>query len=152
VNAYGAFGSVTRERYEIVVAGSAQAEGDDWREYEFRAKPGNPHARPPQVAPYHLRLDWLMWFLPLRGFHSVPVWFARFVDKLLEGDRAISRLLRHDPFSDRPPVRVRALVYRYEFTDWRERVATGAWWRRERVGEFFTSGATLRADEKSREG
>jgi len=69
VNAYGAFGSVTRERLEVVVEGAA---GDrcEWREYEFKAKPGNPRRRPRQVAPYHLRLDWLMWFLPLRTFHG----------------------------------------------------------------------------------
>jgi hypothetical protein len=138
VNAYGAFGSVTRERYEIVLAGSAELEGDDWREYAFRAKPGKPSVRPPQIAPYHLRLDWLMWFLPLGGFHSAPAWFARLVDKLLDGDRAIAKLFRHDPFPELPPQRVRALVYRYQFTDWEERKATGAWWRRERVGEFFS--------------
>lgn len=139
VNAYGAFGSVTRERYEIVLAGSAERHGDDWQEYEFRAKPGKPTDRPPQVAPYHLRLDWLMWFLPLRGFHSVPVWFTRLCDKLLQGDRSITKLLRHDPFPARPPARVRALVYRYQFTDPKEKAATGAWWRRERVAEFYSA-------------
>ena len=36
--------------------------GTTWREYEFKGKPGDPARRPPQVAPYHLRLDWLMWF------------------------------------------------------------------------------------------
>jgi hypothetical protein len=40
-----------------------------WREYEFKGKPGDPRRRPPQVAPYHLRLDWLMWFLAVRRFH-----------------------------------------------------------------------------------
>ena len=68
LNAYGAFGSVTRERYEIVVEGTHAAgegaEATPWQEYEFKAKPGDVRRRPPQVAPYHLRLDWLMWFLP----------------------------------------------------------------------------------------
>src|SRR5262249_48971150 len=65
VNAYGAFGSGTRDRYEVVVEGTEQeVPGSDanWREYEFKAKPGDPGRRPPQIAPYHLRLDWLMWF------------------------------------------------------------------------------------------
>jgi hypothetical protein len=154
VSAYGAFGSVTRQRFEIVVAGSPELQGDDWRAYEFRAKPGDPKRRPPQVAPYHLRLDWLMWFLPLRGFHSVPRWFVRFVDKLLAGDRQLLKLLRDNPFPDRPPQRIRADVYKYEFTDWKERAATGAWWRRERVAEFYAAqSTTLRADhEESRKG
>src|SRR3954469_19222498 len=65
VNTYGAFGSVTKERYEIVVEGTdaeTLGESTTWREYEFKGKPGDPSRRPPQVAPYHLRLDWLMWF------------------------------------------------------------------------------------------
>ncbi len=65
VNTYGAFGSITRTRYEVVVEGTAAAEPDDsavWREYEFKGKPGDPTRRPPQIAPYHLRLAWQMWF------------------------------------------------------------------------------------------
>ena len=38
-NAYGAFGSITRERYEIIVEGSA--DGVSWQEYEFKGKPGD---------------------------------------------------------------------------------------------------------------
>jgi hypothetical protein len=71
VNTYGAFGSVTRERYEVVIEGTDADELSEqtvWREYEFKAKPGDPRRRPPQVAPYHLRLDWLMWFA---GIHRV---------------------------------------------------------------------------------
>ena len=67
VNTYGAFGSVTRRRKEVVLEGAEverPAEAD-WREYEFYGKPGDPRRRPPQVAPYHLRLDWLMWFVAL---------------------------------------------------------------------------------------
>src|SRR5499427_1493443 len=65
VNTYGAFGSITRERYEIVLEGTGDEtlnEQTKWREYEFKGKPGDPARLPPQVAPYHLRLDWLMWF------------------------------------------------------------------------------------------
>jgi hypothetical protein len=68
VNTYGAFGSVTRRRYEVVVEGTLgeAAEGAaEWREYEFKGKPGDPRRLPRQFAPYHLRLDWLMWFAAL---------------------------------------------------------------------------------------
>jgi Lipase maturation factor len=54
VNTYGAFGSVTRERYEVVIEGTDAGELSEqtvWREYEFKAKPGDPRRRPPQVAP-----------------------------------------------------------------------------------------------------
>lgn len=72
VNTYGAFGSITRLRYEIVLEGTDEervTERTHWKEYEFRGKPGNPLRMPPLIAPYHLRLDWLMWFeaMPSRG-------------------------------------------------------------------------------------
>ena len=57
VNTYGAFGSITRTRYEIVIEGSDDS--STWREYEFKGKPGDPARVAPQIAPYHLRLDWL---------------------------------------------------------------------------------------------
>jgi hypothetical protein len=148
VNAYGAFGSVTRERFEIVLEGTAGMgkEGNEWREFEFKAKPGCPRRRPPQIAPYHLRLDWMMWFLPFSAtlvenrlfLPRVPeIWFLRLIEKLLEHDRPTLKLLRSTPFPSAPPARIRAAFYRYEFTTQAERKATGDWWRRERIGEFF---------------
>lgn len=61
VNTYGAFGSITRVRYEVVIEGSEDP-ASGWREYGFKGKPGDPMRRPPQVAPYHPRRAWLMWF------------------------------------------------------------------------------------------
>lgn len=139
VNAYGAFGSVTKVRYEIVVEGTDETNpgpGTVWREYGFKGKPGDPSRRPPQVAPYHLRLDWMMWFAALSTVHAEP-WFVPFAVRLLEGDREVLRLLRHNPFPGAPPARVRARLYRYRFTTRRERRATGAWWDRTPVGDYL---------------
>src|SRR5438552_5431568 len=64
VNTYGAFGSVGRERDEIVFEGmdDTAISGDTkWKEYEFKAKPGDPNRRPPFVAPYQPRIDWQIW-------------------------------------------------------------------------------------------
>src|SRR5262249_15244205 len=94
VNTYGAFGSVTKKRYEIVIEGTDDVFVTDqtrWQEYEFKGKPGNPMRLPPQVAPYHLRLDWLVWFLPFsvtvtRGgieMAGYELWFLRLIKKLL---------------------------------------------------------------------
>lgn len=137
VNTYGAFGSVGRERYEVIVEGTdaQDLEAAEWREYEFRGKPGDPRRLPRQFAPYHLRLDWLMWFLPLSRRYGEG-WFLAFLLRLLEGDGAILRLLRHNPFPDRPPVYVRAVLYHYRFTSLGELRATHAWWVRTPVGEF----------------
>ena len=138
VNTYGAFGSVSRVRDEIVVEGTLAedpASDADWREYDFRGKPGDVRRLPPQVAPYHYRLDWLMWFLPLSPLYGER-WFVPFLIKLLEGDRATLRLLRRNPFPDRPPTLVRARRFRYRFTSWREWRATGGWWSRAPIGDF----------------
>jgi hypothetical protein len=59
------------------------------------------------------------------------------VERLLEGDRDTLRLLHRNPFPDRPPVHVRARLYRYRFTTGRERRDTGAWWHRTYVREFL---------------
>jgi hypothetical protein len=137
VNTYGAFGSVTRQRFEIVIEGTRDPDGrTGWQEYEFRGKPGDPHRRPRQFAPYHLRLDWLMWFAALSPAYAEP-WFPRLARKLLEGDPTTLRLLRHNPFADEPPVVVRARLYLYRFTTWEERRRDGAWWHREPAGEFL---------------
>jgi hypothetical protein len=139
VNTYGAFGSITRVRYEIVLEGTDEdfpTAETAWKEYEFKGKPGDPGRRPPQVAPYHLRLDWLMWFAAMSTPLQHP-WFIALAVKLLEGDPATIKLLRRNPFPDRPPKVMRSLLYRYRFTSWSERRVTGAWWTRTLVGEYL---------------
>lgn len=139
VNTYGAFGSVTRERYEVVLEGTSDADPgpqSQWLEYEFKGKPGDVTRRPPQVAPYHLRLDWLMWFAALSPSFAEP-WLKRLLARLLENDRTVLRLLRHNPFGDTPPEYVRARLYLYRFTTRSQRRESGAWWHRELIGEYI---------------
>ncbi|WP_189297352.1 lipase maturation factor family protein [Streptomyces albospinus] len=139
VNSYGAFGSITRVRREIVVEGTEDAvSGPDtvWKAYEFHGKPGEPSHLPRQFAPYHLRLDWLMWFAALSPAYARS-WFLPFVARLLENDRDTLRLLRGNPFPDLPPARVRARVFRYRFTTWRELRESGEWWHRTAEREFL---------------
>jgi hypothetical protein len=147
VNTYGAFGSITRERYEIVIEGTdAEAPDEEatWRAYEFKGKPGDPTRRPPQIAPYHLRLDWLMWFAAMAS-PLEHTWFIPFIGKLLEGDPATLKLLRRNPFPEHPPRYIRALYYRYRFTTPRERRKTGAWWERTLVGEYLPAASLRRS-------
>ncbi len=139
VNTYGAFGSITRQRYEIVIEGT---DGDAldgaalWRPYEFKGKPGDPAWRPPQVAPYHLRLDWLMWFEAM-GPAPQSRWFFNLLGTLLQGDRGTLGLLRTNPFPDRPPRYLRAQYYLYRFTTPEERRRTGMWWTRQLAGTYY---------------
>ncbi len=136
VNSYGAFGHVTKRRMEVVIQGTAATSLGPavvWKEYEFKGKPGDPRRRPPQVAPYHLRLDWLMWFAALPRLLD-DRWFHALLLKLLENDQSTLELLRTNPFPDAPPTFVRADLYRYRFTSPALRRETGAWWIRSRVG------------------
>ena len=130
VNTYGAFGSVSRERHEIVLEGTTDlvlTPSTIWKEYGFKGKPSDLYRMPPQVAPYHLRLDWMVWFLPFtvvvtpHGIHvrGYEIWFLRFVQKLLSADSGILGLTGNNPFPDRPPAFIRARFYHYTYTDHR---------------------------------
>ncbi|GAA2771772.1 lipase maturation factor family protein [Streptomyces rameus] len=140
VNTYGAFGSVSRVRYEVVVEGTLDdtpREDSDWREYAFKGKPGDPRRWPRQFAPYHLRLDWLMWFAALSPGYAGE-WFGALVERLLDNDRDTLRLLRRSPFPpDTPPRYVRARLFRYRYTSRREWRETGACWERTYVREYL---------------
>ena len=139
VNTYGAFGSVTKTRFEIVIEGTDEpviVEGTKWREYEFNAKPGDVHRKPPVVAPYHLRLDWLMWFAAMSDYRYHP-WILNLTAKLLQNNRTVLQLMGTNPFADGPPKFIRAQLYEYHFTTPEERKRTGNWWKRTYVGEYL---------------
>lgn len=147
VNTYGAFGTVGRERYEIVFEGTDDVmarESSHWKEYEFKAKPGDPKRKPPFISPYHYRLDWQIWFAAIPGVHydlrTLPTpqhypWVVHFVWKLLHNDAGTLGLLARNPFPEAPPRYVRALVYRYKFASLANE--DGQWWTRERVGNWL---------------
>ncbi|MFI9583605.1 lipase maturation factor family protein [Streptomyces sp. NPDC052236] len=147
VNTYGAFGSIGRVRHEVVIEGTDEPEITEdtrWQEYGFKGKPGDVRRLPPQVAPYHLRLDWLMWFAALSPVYALP-WFVPFIGKLLDNDPATLKLLRTNPFPTSPPAYVRARFYRYRFTDRCEARTTGDRWHRTLVGEFVPPVAPARS-------
>jgi hypothetical protein len=137
-NAYGAFGSITRRRYEVVLEGTRDevpAPDTQWLEYEFKGKPGDPRRMPRQFAPWHLRLDWMMWFLAFGSPRER--WFQSLVIHLLQADPAVLRLLRRDPFDGERPRWVRARYYDYRFSSRNERRDSGRWWTREPVTDFL---------------
>jgi hypothetical protein len=139
VNTYGAFGSVTKKRFEVIVEGTDEAVPAPyarWKAYEFKGKPGN-LARPPcVVSPYHWKLDWQMWFAAMTPYYYHP-WFLNLAAKLLQGDRDTLKLLADNPFPDHPPRFVRAELYEYHFTTPEERRQTGHWWKRSPAGPYL---------------
>ncbi|MDQ1471433.1 MAG: hypothetical protein QOJ99_2913 [Bryobacterales bacterium] len=139
VGTYGAFGGITRQRYEVVVQGTDDdvlTPSTRWKEYEFKGKPTDPSRMPPQIAPYHLRLDWLMWFAAMSTYYQHP-WFVNMMAKLLANDQPLLGLLKTNPFPEHPPKYVRAELYEYHFANPETRRKTGQWWVRTPAGSYF---------------
>jgi hypothetical protein len=137
VNSYGLFAMMTTTRPEIIVEGSN--DGVHWLPYEFPYKPGDINRHPPIVAPYQPRLDWQMWFAAL-GSYQGNRWFVTFVQRLLEGEPSVLRLLSRNPFPGAPPRFVQARTYLYRFSHFGDR----AWWTREDSNSLYLPPVSLR--------
>jgi predicted DCC family thiol-disulfide oxidoreductase YuxK len=133
VNSYGLFAVMTTSREEIVIEGSY--DGVDWREYEFRYKPGDLARRPLWNIPHQPRLDWQMWFAALEDPRNIS-WFPRFLEKLLEDEPAVTALLEKNPFAGERPRYVRAQLYDYTFAS-KEEKSQSLWWQRRPAGLYF---------------
>ena len=137
VNTYGAFGSIGKERNEVIIQGTDDDPTDPaahWQEYEFKGKPGNVGRRPCFMSPYHYRLDWQIWFAAMSSQFFNP-WVITLVTRLLQGEPATLKLLAKNPFSESPPKFVRAELYRYRFTKPGE--SAKDWWHRTRIANYL---------------
>lgn len=132
-NRFGLFAIMTTERIEIVIEGSN--DGEHWEEYLCKYKASEVTRRPRRISPYQPRLDWQMWFLPFTTF-ARERWFQLFLYHLLQGTPAVIGLLRYNPFADRPPKYIRALMYDYKFSSVQEKREFGWWWHRTYVGPY----------------
>jgi hypothetical protein len=140
VNTYGAFGTVGKERDEIIFEGTDDTVitgNTKWREYEFKAKPGDPNGRPAFIAPYQPRIDWQIWFAAMASPADYP-WTLHFVWRLLHNDEATLSLLAGNPFPEAPPHYIRARLYRYRFAP----PGDATWWKRESIGEWLPALST----------
>ncbi len=140
VNTYGAFGTITRRRYQLVIEGTTadNPTESDWKPYEFKGQPVDLHDRPPQWAPYHLRLDWQLWFAAMRPRPGPrEQWFPTFFEKLGNNDPGVCSLIKSNPFKETSPTHVRAVRYEYAFTDPAERRETDRYWNRTRLGIYY---------------
>jgi len=151
VNTYGAFGSITKERTEVIFQGTRNStiipdeDGGIWEEFQFKCKPGDPKRRPCIISPYHYRLDWLMWFAAFQNYQYNP-WLIHLAAKLLVNDEQATSLIAHNPFvNGTPPTFIRGEHYLYKFTKIGSQEArAGYWWKRTRIGSYFPP-VTLRA-------
>jgi hypothetical protein len=130
---YGLFRVMTTERPEIVIEGSR--DGEHWKEYEFRFKPGDVNRRPGFIAPYHPRLDWQMWFAALDPAGNRE-WLSALAERLKAETPEVLALMGRNPFPESPPESIRIVVYDYRFSTPEQRKRTGAWWVRTRLAEM----------------
>lgn len=145
-NGYGLFATMTRQRVEIIVEGSADGR-TDWKAYGFTYKPAALDTVGRYAGLHMPRLDWQMWFAALRT-RCTRGWYAGFVEGLLRGSPAILDLLADNPFPDAPPVAIRARRMQYRFTDPATRDRTGAVWTATPAGVYCPA---LTADLLSRD-
>ncbi|HTQ30616.1 MAG TPA: lipase maturation factor family protein [Opitutaceae bacterium] len=144
LNNYGLFAVMTTTRPEIIIEGSD--DGQAWRPYEFRWKPGRLTRAPGWAAPYQPRLDWQMWFAAFEGVDQNR-WVVSLCAHLLRGTPQVLALLGPNPFPEHPPRYIRAVLYDYHFTDRAARAQTGQWWRRT-VSDFYLPPISLREDAR----
>ncbi|HEY5138383.1 MAG TPA: lipase maturation factor family protein, partial [Methylococcales bacterium] len=134
INNYGPFAVMTTERPEIIVQGSL--DGRSWQTYQFKYKPVNLDQKLSWNIPHQPRLDWQMWFAAMET-PARDSWFSRFMLKLKEGSPQVLSLLASNPFPEKPPAFVRALLYRYFYTTMAQREATGQIWQREYLRVYW---------------
>ena len=139
INSYGAFGTVDEDREEFIISGAVDLDSD-WKEYEFKVKPGGVMRQPRFISPYHYRLDWQMWIASVVGNIDRSPWMFNFLLKLLERDPDVLDLLQSDPFEgeEEGPKYIRVDKYRYKFHR-PERNAKGPkpYWDRVMIGRVF---------------
>lgn len=134
VNTYGAFGTVGRERLNVVFEGTLDKDTSDnasWQPYRYKGLPVLLDKPSPQIAPYQLRLDWQMWFAAMSTPEEYP-WTITLVQKLLRNDPAAVDLFADNPFSTKPPRYIRAVLYRYAFAP--PGNSQGLYWTHEKLG------------------
>jgi hypothetical protein len=136
VNTYGAFGSITRVRHEVILEGTDDPDPGPttvWREYQFKCKPGDVKRRPCVLSPYHYKIDWQMWFAAMSPYYQHP-WILSLIGRLLEADGPTLALMEPSPFGTERPRFIRAALYEYHFTESR---TDGAWWERRWVDSYL---------------
>jgi hypothetical protein len=137
-NRYAMFGRIVPRRLEVEIQGSL--DGEHWREYLFKVKPGHPQ-RLSQLPDLHTRRLDLQFYQVARHHGSRQVfsdlpWLQRLSEGLLHNDPVITGLLDVNPFPDQPPRYLRFVTYDVRFADPVTRRDRGIWWVRSVRGLF----------------
>lgn len=134
VGTYGPFSIMTKTRREIIIEGSN--DGTSWQEYTFRHKPGDVKKGAYWIIPHQPRIDWQLWFAALGNSQQNP-WFVKFLVRVLQGRREVTAVFENNPFPEKPPRHLRALLYRYRFASPEKRATENVYWTRDLIRTYF---------------
>lgn len=133
LNAYLPSEPVATRRLDLTVEGTL--DGQTWKEYPFRAKPGDVNAKPSLARWTPRRFDAACAAAARKDCQQSP-FLAQLCASLVEGDPAVLGLFREDPFGGKRPAAVRVMKYDYRLPGAGEWKSTGTWWAREPLGEL----------------
>lgn len=132
VNGYGLFAVMTKQRNEMII--EASMDGQEWKPYEFKYKPGDLQRSPSWIAPLQPRLDWQMWFAALSNIYRNP-WFVRFLELLAKQEAEIVKMMAVIPYAEKPHY-LRVQFYEYHFSS-AENHKKGMFWERKLIGSYL---------------
>jgi hypothetical protein len=156
VGSYGVVPPNSSPPMKMVPVIEGSEDGENWRAYSFAYMPTQDHSPPRFVAPHHPRLDHSSIYAGLGLTESDSVsalmfevrpsgvspyshysWLHRLLQRILEGEPAVLRLLGDNPFPNAPPKWVRVVHQCLRPTSLAERRGTGKWWSTRTMAVIF---------------
>ncbi len=133
-NHYHLYFRFTNElRYQIEFEGSNDG-GKTWRNYEPRFLSNRLDRISGFISPYFPRFEGSVAAIASSG--NPALLFTQIMTKLLGVNRDVLALFKEDPFPDRPPTKIKALKWAYQFTDYETFRKTGNYWSRRALGLY----------------
>ncbi|XP_065083995.1 lipase maturation factor 2-like [Ochlerotatus camptorhynchus] len=135
VNQYGQHLIKMRpKRLEIILEYSDDLTGP-WKEYGFQYKPWNQEGSMPYAWVYFPRFDF-KFYDASNSKPNTQKWLYPLVQRLLQNEPAVIKLLDEDHIPSKAPKFIRASLYHFSYTSWFEGNST-TFWTRERVSDYF---------------
>lgn len=134
---YGMAAHFRTERYEIIIEGSDDLQ--TWLPYVFKHKIQEVKKPLPWLSSLtHSRFDTLITLASLYSyFHGG--WLTNLLTRLLQGSPEVIRLLKENPFPQKPPKYIRCREERYQFSSSKIKSANGDVWEVEPGNHFCTT-------------
>ena len=141
VNTYGAFGSVSTERLNVVFEGTMDEKPNssaNWQPYVCQGTNGIDRPKPGTGGAFiNCGSTGKMVVCGHVGARRIPrrIAYRPNFRKLLNGDRDAISLFTSDPFLGKQPRYIRAVLYRYSFA--KPGNTEGQWWKRQRLNDWL---------------